>query len=92
MGTNSIAITNNGEKILISFSETDDPFILSKDAGITWEEIPTPEKENTDWPLYTQVFSNSGSRIVAMERSYSVWTSDDFGQTWVKRLAGEGAE
>jgi len=88
----AISITDDGSRILVSGINTYDPLMLSEDHGATWEEINTLEKENPNWPQYTHVFSNSGKRIVAMERSYSVWTSDDSGNTWIKRLEGNGAE
>lgn len=85
---NSIAITGNG-KVLVSGDE-DDPFLLSEDYGNTWQEIPAPPWSRVLlFPTYTLVFSNSGDRIVAMENGFSIWTSDDYGQTWIKRLYAE---
>jgi len=88
----AISITDDGSKILVSGINTDDPLMLSEDYGANWEAINTLEKENPNWPHYAHVFSNSGNRIVAMEHSYSVWTSDDSGKTWIKRLEGQGEE
>ena len=87
-----MAITNDGQKIVVSNFYLDDPFLFSEDFGSTWVSIPPPVKENTDYPGFTHVFSNSGNRIVSRENEYSIWTTDDFGQTWIKRLQGLGQE
>lgn len=88
----AVSMTSDGSRILVSGINTDDPLMLSEDYGASWVEITTLEKENPNWPHYTHVFSDSGNRIVAMEHEFSVWTSDDLGQTWIKRLEGQGAE
>ena len=87
-GAQEVSISDDGSKLLVSGINPDDPIMISEDYGVTWKEITTIEKEDPYWPHYTHVFSNSGNRIVAMEHEYSVWTSDDSGRTWIKRLQG----
>ena len=88
----AIAMSDEGEKLLVSGNTVDDPFMFSEDYGVTWHTMPAPQKENDDWPRFTHVFSNGGKRIVTMESEYSIWTTDDQGQTWIKRLQGLGEE
>jgi photosystem II stability/assembly factor-like uncharacterized protein len=89
---NHVSMTDDGAQLLVSGNTVDAPFLLSMDSGETWNEIPTPDKQNPDWPQYITVFSNDDARIVAMERTQSVWTSEDFGETWEKRLEGRSEE
>lgn len=90
-GPQVISITNDGSKILVSGFVPYYPFMLSEDYGATWKEISPPESEKGE-SFYTHIFSNSGNRIIAMEEEYSIWTSDDMGRTWIKRLQGLGEE
>ncbi|MDY6968955.1 MAG: hypothetical protein SVR08_09940, partial [Spirochaetota bacterium] len=87
-----VAISNDGKKIIVGSNRVMDPFMISFNSGESWEAISKPDFVNQDWPSFNSVFSASGTRIVAMEKGYSIWTSDDYGVTWVERIRGEGGQ
>jgi hypothetical protein len=87
-GADAVSITADGTTILVSGSGVQEPFMISEDGGGQWRAMPAPEKESEDWAQYTHVFAAGGSRIVVMERSHSIWISDDRGETWVRTLIG----
>ena len=82
----NVAVSDNGQ-VMVAAAEQE--IYVSKDAGATWASSPFDTGQISSF--YSVAISNDGSKIVTVDWDGSVYTSNDYGVTWLERTgAGSG--